>query len=69
VAPDSKATGTRRRLLHCDVCSRAVVVADDDLLRYARGGWPTCCGEVMAYFTEGEPGAGSGDTVTDYPPP
>jgi hypothetical protein len=69
VTRDPKATGTRR-LLHCDVCGRAVVVADDDLLRYAREGWPRCHGEVMAYFTEsGRAAEADDDTVTDRPSP
>jgi hypothetical protein len=69
VAPDPK-VARARSLLHCDVCGRAVVVSDDDLVRYTRDGWPRCHGEVMAYFTESGRAAGADDdTVTDRPSP
>ena len=43
-----------RRLLRCDVCGRTDQPTAADLMQYARRGWPKCCGQVMAYFTESE---------------
>lgn len=41
-----------RRLVRCDVCDRTVECSASDLLRYTREGWPRCCGQVMALYTE-----------------
>jgi hypothetical protein len=41
-----------RRLVRCDSCERMVECSAADLLRYTREGWPKCCGQVMALFTE-----------------
>ena len=41
-----------RRLVRCDACNRMVECSAADLLRYTREGWPKCCGQVMALFTE-----------------
>ena len=54
------------RLLRCDVCGRVVACTPAELLTYSRGGWPVCCGEVMALYT-GPPLAGD-DTATELPP-
>jgi hypothetical protein len=52
--PDPKqATGTR--LLWCSACGRTQVCSADDLLGYARDGWPRCCNDVMAYFVRANP--------------
>ncbi|MBN9120670.1 MAG: hypothetical protein J0I06_16220 [Planctomycetes bacterium] len=55
-----------RRLVRCDACDRTVGCSATDLLRYTREGWPRCCGQVMALFTEtGRPEAD--DTKVDQP--
>ena len=41
-----------RRLVRCNACDRTVDCSAADLLRYTREGWPKCCGQVMALFTE-----------------
>ena len=41
-----------RRLLLCNVCGRAIECSAGELLRYTREGWPGCCGQVMAFYTE-----------------
>ena len=57
----------RRRLVRCDQCGRADECSASDLLRYTREGWPKCCGNVMALFSEAEK-PGSDDTTLDRPP-
>ena len=41
-----------RRLVRCDSCNGTVECSAADLLKYTREGWPKCCGQVMALFTE-----------------
>ena len=41
-----------RRLLQCNVCGRTIECSVGELLRYTREGWPKCCGQVMAFYTE-----------------
>lgn len=41
-----------RRVVQCNTCGCAVECSADELLRYTREGWPRCCGQVMAFFTE-----------------
>jgi hypothetical protein len=41
-----------RQLLRCGQCKRTDEVTHADLMKYMKRGWPTCCGEVMTYFTE-----------------
>jgi hypothetical protein len=55
-----------RRLVRCDTCDRTVECSAADLLRYTREGWPKCCGQVMAMFTEGG-WPESNDTKVDRP--
>ncbi|MBN9121258.1 MAG: hypothetical protein J0I06_19255 [Planctomycetes bacterium] len=40
------------RIVRCGACGRSVECTITDLLRYTREGWPKCCGQVMAFFTE-----------------
>src|SRR4051812_47637794 len=47
-------TPTGRRLLRCAVCGRTDEATHVNLMRYTRQGWPRCCGQTMAYFTEAE---------------
>lgn len=37
----------------CSECESTAECSLADLLRYARRGWPRCCGEVMSLFVEG----------------
>ncbi len=47
----SQPANTRRsRLLWCIHCGRTEARSPDDMLLYARHGWPECCGRVMSYF-------------------
>ncbi len=47
-----------RLLLWCGRCRQAAEVTHGDVLASVAKGWPTCCGEVMAYFAEARhPGA------------
>lgn len=55
-----------RRLLRCDTCARSEENSAEELLRYTREGWPKCCGQVMAVFTEAVPSAAD-DTALDKP--
>ncbi len=55
-----------RRLLTCAVCGRVEVCSQTELLRYTQTGWPTCCGEVMAFSIE--PACGGDDTRPDHRP-
>jgi hypothetical protein len=45
-------TRTGRWSLRCNTCGRADEVTHADQMRYTRDGWPKCCGQTMAYFTE-----------------
>lgn len=54
-------------LLRCPACGRTDVCAPAERLRYTREGWPKCCGQVMAYFTQAEPPV-TDDTKIDRPP-
>jgi hypothetical protein len=40
-----------RQPLRCGRCNRTDEVTHADLMTYMKRGWPTCRGEVMAYFT------------------
>jgi hypothetical protein len=56
-----------RRLVRCDQCGRTDECSPSELLRFTREGWPKCCGQVMALFTEAEK-RGSDDIALDRPP-
>jgi hypothetical protein len=47
-------TGRVAGLLHCARWSHLVVCNSNELLRYAKQGWPKCCGEVMPLYTASE---------------
>lgn len=57
-----------RRTVRCEQCGRADECSASDLLRFTREGWPRCCGQVMALFTEVEK-RDSDDTARDPPLP
>jgi hypothetical protein len=57
----------QQRLLRCGACKRTADCTADELLGYARSGWPKCCDEVMTLFTSTEP-PGPDDTGIDLPP-
>ena len=65
--PKQSRSAGPRRLLRCDLCGRTDEPSPSDLLRYTRTGWPRCCGQVMALFTEAEK-PGPDDTALDAPP-
>ncbi len=50
--PDHQPPSGRPCLLWCSACGRRVTCSPEDLLRYARHGWPDCCGQVMGYLSE-----------------
>ena len=54
------------KFVRCGVCGRVVPCTPAELLAYTQGGWPRCCGEVMALFT-GAAGTAD-DTATELPP-
>lgn len=35
-------------ILRCSVCHRTAEAARDDVLAFAKIGWPQCCGEFMS---------------------
>lgn len=39
-------------LLRCPTCEAIETFNPAELEKYARSGWPTCCGETMTLFTE-----------------
>ncbi len=44
--------------LHCHTCLVARPLSSAALAEFIQTGWPTCCGEVMALYTEtGKPTA------------
>ena len=47
----------RLRLLRCAQCGRVRWCPLRDVVRYARRGWPVCCGEVMSLSVEARPTA------------
>jgi hypothetical protein len=50
----------RPPLLRCCACGRAAECATEDVRRYARSGWPVCCGEIMALARPADaPGGGA----------
>jgi hypothetical protein len=54
-----------RRVVQCNACGRSADCTAEELLRYTRDGWPRCCGQVMAFYTEATrpaPAADSPDT-------
>jgi len=40
------------RVLRCGKCAKTIHCEPDDLLRFMRAHWPTCCGEVMVLITD-----------------
>jgi hypothetical protein len=42
-------------VLWCGECGATLACSPGDVLRYARGGWPRCCGRVMYYGPAGDP--------------
>lgn len=52
--PQSSRGDGPRRLLRCHSCRQTIESTSEILLRYTREGWPKCCGQVMALFTEAE---------------
>jgi len=49
---DSLTPVVTRQLLRCHKCGRTGEITHNDLMKYMGKGWPTCCGEVMAYYIE-----------------
>ena len=41
-----------RRLVRCLSCGLVADCTPERVLRYAKSGWPQCCGQTMTYFTE-----------------
>ena len=49
--PNGPTSDPQLRLLRCRECGRAEArLPEELLLRFARSGWPECCGRVMDYF-------------------
>jgi hypothetical protein len=46
-APEAPAAPSTQRHIRCGTCRRRFPCTPEDLLRYARDGWPKCCAEVM----------------------
>jgi hypothetical protein len=58
---DSPTPVTGRQLVRCFRCGRTTEATHADLMRYVQKGWPSCCGQVMTYFTEAKRPGASGD--------
>lgn len=41
-----------RRLLRCKLCNAVRTPSPEELLKYTRTGWPTCCNQVMTLYVE-----------------
>jgi hypothetical protein len=55
--------------LWCGACGRVEECPPDAFDRYARDGWPRCCGQVMSYFREPDPTGPDDDPARKPPPP
>jgi len=55
--------------LWCGACGRVEECPPDAFDGYARDGWPRCCGQVMSYFREPEPGPDDDPAGRSRPPP
>ena len=54
--------------VQCGVCGRSTDCTPADLLRFARDGWPRCCGEVMFLLADPVPPTPAPDvTPLDLP--
>src|SRR5215211_1466649 len=42
-------------VLRCKLCARTSECTSTDQIRYARNGWPRCCGQVMELFIQTPP--------------
>ncbi len=63
--PDHPADPHHTHRLRCDRCGTTRVATVNDLIGFARSGWPWCCGEVMALVHEDGSAAAP---VADHPP-